>query len=81
MDNNQPKSVKSLISEEIAQTVKSLISEEIAHATMSYFEQVFIFCMLIEKNVLKWFLLIACKEHILVRSANLISRNHPKLCF
>ena len=69
MDNNQLKSVK------------SLISEQIAHATMFYFEQVFIFCMLIEKNVLEWFLLIACKEHILLRSANLISRNHPKLCF
>ena len=30
---------------------------------MFYFEQDFVFCMLISKNVLEWFLLIICKEH------------------
>ena len=41
-----------------------------------YFEQVFIFCILIDKNVLERFLLIMCKEHTLTRSTNVISRNH-----
>ena len=46
---------------------------------MFYFKQFFAFCMLINKNVLEWFLLIICKEHTLPRSTNLFSRNHPKL--
>ena len=38
-------------------------------------------CKIINKNVLEWFLLIMCKDHILARSTNLISRNHLKICF
>ena len=46
-----------------------------------YFGQVLVFCELINKNVLGWFLLIMCKEHTLRRSTNLLrSRNHPTLC-
>ena len=48
---------------------------------MFYFEQVFALSMLIKKNVLEWFLLIICKEHTLLKSTNLFSRNHPTLCF
>ena len=48
---------------------------------MFYFEQVSVFCMLINKNVLEWFLLMVCKEHTLLRSTKLISRNHPKVYF
>ena len=36
---------------------------------------------IIKKNVLRWFLLIICKDHSLTRSTNLISRNHLILCF
>ena len=43
--------------------LSKLISEEIALAAMFYFEQVFAFCLLINKNVLEWFLLIICEEH------------------
>ena len=57
------------------------ISEEISLAAIFYFGQVFIFCRLINKNVLECFLLIMCKEHTLTRSTNLLSRNHPTLCF
>ena len=35
---------------------------------------------MINKNVLRWFLLI-CKNHTLNTSANLLSRNHPILFF
>ena len=48
---------------------------------MIYFEQVFLFWRLINKNVFEWFLLITCKEHTLNRSTARFSRNHPKLCF
>ena len=41
----------------------------------------FVFCMLINKNVLEWFLLIMCKEITLTKSTNLLTRNHPTLCF
>ena len=60
---------------------KILISEKIALAAIIYFEQVFVFCMLIKKNVLERFLLIICKENVLHRCANLFSRSHPILCF
>ena len=46
---------------------------------MFYFKSFFAFCMSINKNVLEWFLLIICKEHTLLRSTNLFSRNHRKL--
>ena len=44
------------------------------------FGQVFIFCRIINKNVLKWFQPM-CKEHTLIRSVNTLSRNHLTLCF
>ena len=37
--------------------------------------------MLINRNMLEWFLLIACKEHTSLRSTNLFSKNHPTLRF
>ena len=48
---------------------------------MLYYEQVFVFCRLINKSALEWFILIMCKWHILIRSTNLCSRNHSILCF
>ena len=42
-------------------TVKILVSEQIAVAAVLYFGQVFVFCRLINKNVLELFLLIMCK--------------------
>ena len=39
------------------------------------------FCKSSNKNVLEWFLLIISKECNLTRSTNLLSRNHPTLCF
>ena len=45
----------------------------IALAAMFHFEQIFVFCMLINKNVLEWFLLIICKEPFLPRFTNLFS--------
>ena len=55
-------------------TVKILISDQIAFAAVVYFGQVFGFCRLINKSVLKWFLL----TRTMTRSA-LFSRNHPTL--
>ena len=46
------------------------ISEEITLAAIFYFGQVFVFCKLITKNVLKWFLLM-CKERAPGRCTNL----------
>ena len=42
---------------------------------MFYFEQVFVFCRLINKSVLKWFLLIIYPT--VNRSKKRFSRNHP----
>ena len=56
-----------------------MISEQIALTATFYFGKVYVFCRLINKNVLEWFLLIMCKEHSLRRSTNLFSRNHPTL--
>ena len=64
----------------LSKFVKFVISENIALAAMSYFEQVFAFCMLITKNLPQWFLLMF-KEDTLRRSTNLFSRNHPTLFF
>ena len=44
-------------------------------------KQVFVSCRLLDKNLLEWFLIIICKGHNLTRSTNLLSRNHPTLCF
>ena len=46
-----------------------------------YFAQVCAFCMLINKNVLEWFLLIICKEYALTRSTKNLGRNLLTLCF
>ena len=64
----------------LSKPIKILISEQVALAATSYFEQVFVFCMIFNKNVLVWFLLILCKEHILHRSKNCLSRKHSTLC-
>ena len=42
-------------------TIKTISSEQIVFAAKLYFEQVFVFCRLINKGVLEWFLLIMCK--------------------
>ena len=39
----------------------------------------FLLCRLINKNVLKWFLLIMCKADTLRKSRNLLTRNHLSL--
>ena len=57
------------------------ISEHICLCCIFHFGIVFVFCRLINKNVLEWFLLIMYKEHTLIRSTNLFSRNHPLSCF
>ena len=63
----------------LSKFVKIEVSEQVALAAMFYFEQVFAFWMLINRNMLEWFLPIKCKEHTLLRSTNLFSRNHPTL--
>ena len=55
------------------------ITEQVALDAIFYFEQVFVFCELISKNVLKWFLMY--KEKTLNRSTNFISINYTTLCF
>ena len=45
----------------VVKTVKIIISDQIAFVAVVYFGQVFGFCRLINKSVLKWFLLIMCK--------------------
>ena len=60
---------------------KPLVSKQIALHAMCYFGQAFVFCLLIDKTVLEWFLLIICGEHSLATPTNLFSRNHPTLCF
>ena len=54
-----------------------MVSKQIVFAAMFYFEQAFVFCILINKNVLEWFLPKICKEYTLPTSVNLLSRNHP----
>ena len=46
------------------------ISEEITLIAIFYFGQIFVFCELMNRNVLKWFLLM-CKEHTPSRCTNL----------
>ena len=45
-----------------------MISEQTILAAIFYFGQVFVFCWLINKNVLEWCLLIMYQEHTLIRS-------------
>ena len=61
------------------QIYQNPISEQIPLGAMFYFEQVFVFCILNvsqQKGVGMIY-----KEYSLLRSTNLLSRNHPKLCF
>ena len=48
---------------------------------MFYFGQVIVFCRLINKNLLEWFLLIYVKNIVKPRSTNLFGRNHPTMRF
>ena len=50
----------------------NLSIEQITLAAIFYFEQVFAFCTLINKNVLEWFLVMICKENALHRCTNLL---------
>ena len=56
-----------------------MVSEQIVVAAVFCSGQVFVFCRLINKNMLEWFLLII--KLTLNRSTNFFSRNHPTLCF
>ena len=57
------------------------VSEQITLAAIFYFRQVFVFCKLVNENVLERVALTFYKEHTHGRSTNLLSRNHPKLSF
>ena len=57
------------------------LSVELTIAAIFYFEQIFLFCIVINKNVLEWFLLIMRKEYTLSTTPNLFNRNHLVLCF
>ena len=57
------------------------ITEQIALAAIFYFEQVFVFWGLINKNVLEWFLLKMWKEISLRISTKILSSNHPTWYF
>ena len=57
------------------------VLEQIALAPVFYFGQVFVFCMLINKDALEWFLLIMCREHTLDRYTKLFSRKRSTFCF
>ena len=62
--------------------VKILITEQITLSAMFYFEQIFLFHMLINKNAREWFLPITYEEHVLRESTtNLFRMNHPTLYF
>ena len=51
------------------------IPEQIALAAISYFGKAFVFCRLINKNVLEWFLLMMCTGKLL-RHAQIFGRAH-----
>ena len=57
----------------LSKVLKILISEQRSLAATLYFEQVYVFCILIN-NELEWFLQIICKENTPTRSANLFIR-------
>ena len=58
------------------------VPEQVTLAAISYFGQVFVFCELINKNVLKWFLLTMCKEHTFSSSAaNLLQQKPSPIMF
>ena len=47
--------------QKLVYTVKIILSEHITFTAVLYFEQVFVFCRLINKSVWEWSLLIMCK--------------------
>ena len=47
----------------LSKAVEILVSEQIALCALFYFGQVFVFCWLINENVLEWFLLIMYKQY------------------
>ena len=49
----------------LSKRAKILISEQIDIVAIFYFEQVFVFCRVINETVLEWFLLIICKKNTL----------------
>ena len=57
----------------------SKVTQQILLAVIFYFGQVFVFCRLMKKSVLEWFLLTMSKESTLSRSTNLFSKIHPTL--
>ena len=63
----------------VLKTVKILTSDEIAFAAVVYFGQVFGFCRLINKSVLKWFLLIMCLNNVYYDKIYSFSRNRLTL--
>ena len=65
----------------LSELIKILVSGQVALSAMFHCEPVFVFWRLINKDVLKWFLLVICKEQTLSRLTNLLSRNHPTFCF
>ena len=57
------------------------ISEQITLAAIFNFEQVFLFCMLLNKTMLEWFLLIMWKEQTLTRYTNFLVETIPHYVF
>ena len=66
----------------LSKLIKILASVQVALTAMFHFGQFFFFFKVNEKkNMLKWFLLVICKENTLSGTTNLLIRNHPTLCF
>ena len=57
--------------------IKILISDQIAFAAVVYFGQVFGFCRLINKSMLKWFLLIICLNNATLTRSTLLVETIP----
>ena len=55
----------------LSKVLKILTSEQTALAATLQLEQTFVFCILINKNVLEWFLQIICKEHLDLQILNI----------
>ena len=51
-----------MVDNNLSKPVKILISQIIVYALIFYFEQDFVFCRSINKNMFKWFLLIIIKK-------------------
>ena len=57
------------------------MSEQITLAAIIFFEQVFVFCRLINKNVMEWFLVIICKEDTLTSLQTFLVETIPNYVF